>query len=163
MKSLFILLVFIFLYSASFAQKDYRKFRESLPGLTCGVDTLSIETHLYTIDQLNAHIKTHPDHHGAYYDLGMEYYTVAAKVDSKDSEYWQQSIQAFEKYIEHSPGKQKFKGYKNLAVIHGFLGNCDKALLNIALVKSESPNKFKDNTNEDTEAWIRKKCQADEG
>ena len=151
-------MVFIFLYSASFAQKDYRKFRKNLFTQTNEVDTFNVQSHLITIDKIQAHIEANPNHYDAYYDLGMEYYTLASKEKLKDSKFWQQSIDAFNNYVENAPKKRKFLGYQNLAVIYGLLDNCKEVQLYMKLRNDATPKKIKSTFIESANTCIRSTC-----
>ena len=111
---------------SSFAQKKYRKFRDSLDGLTCG-DTNEFVHAQKNVPLLLKYIGQHPKSYDAYYDLGMEYITLAEHDTSgKISQYWTKGIESFKSCLHYANRKRKLTAYQNLAVIYFYLGDCEK-------------------------------------
>ena len=137
-----ILLFFLLITFGVFSQKvDYFKLSDTL-GLDLSDKSDSNQTLLFIaiLEKLDTNIISKNIEH-YYYDLGMEYYCLAAF--RTNSAYLQKSIQYNLKAISH---KQDFSdAYSNISVCYYFLHDCSNATKYIEEYKKHTPKKKWDN------------------
>ena len=155
-------MIILFICMSGFSQRKYAKVRKTLFTQNHKIDTLN-RHHLTNIDNIEAHLYKNPDHYDAYYDIGMQYFTLASKEMSKESIYWQKSIDAFKKYVENAPKKRKFSGYQNLAVMYGFLNNCEEVQIYVKLRNNDLPKRMESSFKKSADKCIRSSCLEKEG
>ena len=129
-----LIILFFLIYQIAVSQKEYRKFRQTLPGLSC-TDSSQYDHALHNIPLLEKWVSQQPRHYGAYYDLAVEYCSMCFGDTLPISEWSQKSIAANNKFIEVAPQKMKYRGYWNNAVLKGWLKDCNGAIEDLNMAK----------------------------
>lgn len=158
MRNLILIIFLLLITNSVFSQKEYRKFRETMNGLTCN-DPNAVSNAKVNIPILEKHIENHPEHYNAYYDLAMEYYTLAVSDSVNKTFYITKCVETNEHYIAIAPKKMKHRGYWNNAIMRGWAKDCEKALSDLEMAWILTPRKMKKYWDETSAQLTRDKCK----
>jgi tetratricopeptide (TPR) repeat protein len=120
---------------------DYIKIKKETSGLSCtNYDTTLVNQSIKNLLALDT-LKISNGLIEYYYDLGMSFYLKAALY--KQNELFYQSISCFQKCI--TIDSTYGDAYHNIALMHYYLKDYEKAKTYIDLYKKYTPEKYRDN------------------